>query len=97
LPPGFTRLDVRYRVTPDIAAIHIHIVVMDQLWMIDRCYRVLRFHATPVTSIPIAVTGHHITPQVFSPEISGPDARLTSCSTYPGELVKQHSYQIFGV
>ena len=97
LPPGFTRLDVRYRVTQDIAAIHIHIVVMDHLWMIDRGYRVLRFHATQVTSIPTAVTGHHITPQVFSPDIFGPDARLTSSSIYPGELVKQHSYQIFRV
>jgi len=65
--------------------------------MIDRCYRVLRFHATQVTSIPTAVTGHHITPQVFSPDILGPDARLTSSSICPGESVKQHSYQIFRV
>ena len=43
------------------------------------------------------MTGHHITPQVFSPDILGPDARLTSSSIYPGELVKQHSYQIFSV
>ena len=93
--PGFTRLDVRYRVTQDIAAIPIHILVMDKFWMIDRCHSVLRFHATQATSIPTAVTGHHITPQVFSPDILGPDVSLTSSSIYPGEFVRQHSYQIF--
>ena len=60
-----SRLDVRYRVTQDIAAIHIHMVVLDRFWMIDRCYRILRFHATQITSIPTAVTGHHKKPQVF--------------------------------
>lgn len=90
--PGFTRLDVRYRITQDIAAIHIHILVMDKFWMIDRCHSVLRFHATQATSIPTAVTGHHITPQVFSPDILGPDVSLTSSSIYPGEFVRQHSY-----
>jgi hypothetical protein len=92
---GFTRLDVRYRVTLGIAAIHIHIVVMDECWMIDRCYRLLRFHATQVPSIPTAVTGHHITPQVFSPDILGPDARLTFSSIYPGEVVTHHSHHFF--
>ena len=90
--PGFTRLDVRYRITQDIAAIHIHILVMDKFWMIDRCHSVLRFHATQATSIPTAVTGHHITPQVFSPDILGPDVSLTSSSIYSGEFVRQHSY-----
>ena len=90
--PGFTRLDVRYRVTQDIAAIAIHILVMDKFWMIDRCHSVLRFHATQATSIPTAVTGHHITPQVFSPDILGPDVSRTSSSIYPGEFVRQHSY-----
>ena len=74
---GFTRLDVRYRVTQGIAAIHIHIVVMDECWMIDRCYRLLRFHATQVPSIPTAVTGHHITPQVFLAGYFG-----SGCQTY---------------
>ena len=90
--PGFTRLDVRYRITQDIAAIHIHTPAMDKFWMIDRCHSVLRFHATQATSIPTAVTGHHITPQVFSPDILGPDVSLTSSSIYPGEFVRQHSY-----
>ena len=75
-----------------VAAIHIHILVMGKFWMIDRCHSVLRFQATQATSIPTAVTGHHITPQVFSPEILGPDVSLTSSSIYPGEFVRQHSY-----
>ena len=57
--------------------------------MIDRCHSVLRFQATQATSIPTAVTGHHITPQVFSPDILGPDVSLTSSSIYPGEFPRQ--------
>ena len=63
--PGVTRLDARYSITHDIAAIHIHVLVMDKFWMIDRCHSVLRLHATQANSTPTVVTGRHITPQVF--------------------------------
>ena len=72
----------------DLADIHIHILVMDKFWMIDRCHRVSRSPATQVTSIPTVVTGHHITPQVFSPDILGTDVRLTSSCIYLGEFVR---------
>ena len=62
--PGVTRLDARYSITHNIAAIHIHVLVMDKFWMIDRCHSVLRFHATQANSTPTVVTGRHITPQV---------------------------------
>ena len=43
---------------------------MNNFWMTDRGHRVLRFPATQATSISTVVTGHHITPLVFSRRIS---------------------------